>query len=68
MKGSVALVLALVSCSSVPFEERLVATIPAGVDEWWVTVTPGGTGFAYAERRERLAYVRFEGRRYGPFP
>lgn len=49
-------------------EERRVATIPEGMDVWWFSVSPGGTSAAFAERRERQAYLHFGGREYGPFP
>lgn len=63
-------ILALSGCGSalrLP-EERVVLELPVGVEPWWITVSPGGQGSAYAERRGSDAFLVFDGRRLGPFP
>jgi hypothetical protein len=64
------LLVGLAACASPPKPargDRLVATIPPGVDVWWCTVSPGGSGAAYAERRGSDAYLHFRDRITGPY-
>jgi hypothetical protein len=69
-QGLSLLLAGLAACASPPKagpDDRLVATFPPGVDVWWFTVSPGGSGSAYAERRGSDAYLHFRGRVTGPY-
>lgn len=43
-----------------------IAILPA--DPWWFTVSRGGSGAAWAERRGREVVVHHDGHTYGPYP
>ena len=64
------LLVGLAACASPPaasVADRLVETLPPGVDAWWFTVSPGGSGAAYAERRGSDAFIHVRDRVYGPY-
>ena len=54
--------LLLAGCAVAPAE------LPDVADVRWFTVSPGGTASAFAVREERLSYLHFGGRRFGPYP
>ena len=64
--------LAMTACGSTPpgrdrFQERLVGTIPAGVNDWWVSISADGSTTAYVDRRDSQAFLVVGSRRYGPY-
>jgi hypothetical protein len=59
---------ACVRSEAAPPGERPVLELPAGIDDVWATVSPGGRGAAYTERRGSDAFLQVGGRRLGPYP
>ena len=55
------------ACTTVPRDGHLVATLPKGVNEWWVDITRNGTLAAYADRKGREVFLVVGDRTYGPY-
>jgi len=66
VRKTLALLLAALSSCAAP-RDRLVSTLPEGVDPWWFTVSRDGSTAAYAERRNALVTLTVGDRRYGPY-
>jgi hypothetical protein len=64
MMRSALLVLSLAACAPSP----PAAEFPEGVDPVWFTLSPNGSGAAWAYRRGSDAFLMHDGRRQGPFP
>ena len=55
------------ACTTVPRDGHLVATLPKGVNEWWVDITRDGTIASYADCQGREVLLVVGDRTYGPY-